>query len=221
LEEKGTCNGQECLDWVEITLNNLGTAPRICGSGEVGEVHADGANEMTLEFASNRRTEDGGFLYFVTCADPGFDQNAQNSGIVPQSQAHSYYSHHCSQPPNMSPRPNTIEAPSGLFEQVHLSRSYVVKMSGSIFYKDDVIQVRDGLRVLYTMRGIIRLEVANRFSTTPRRYYRSKVGVTFKGYGESSPCVLVDITQAPSTFRNLDNIWKQCQLLSSGSRSYC
>jgi hypothetical protein len=109
LEEKGTCNGQECLDWVEITLNNLGTAPRICGSGEVGEVHADGSNAMTLEFASNRRTEDGGFLYFVTCADPGFDQNAQNSGIVPQSQAHSYYSHHCSQPPNMSPRPNTIE----------------------------------------------------------------------------------------------------------------
>ena len=116
---------------------------------------------------------------------------------------------------------HSIQAPSGLFEQVHLSRSYVVKMSGSIFYKDDVIQVRDGLRVLYTMRGIIRLEVANRFSTTPRRYYRSKVGVTFKGYGESSPCVLVDITQAPSTFRNLDNIWKQCQLLSSGSQSYC
>ena len=83
-----------------------------------------------------------------------------------------------------------MQAPSGLFEQsLSLSRKYVVKMSGSIFYKDDVILVRDGLRVLYTMRGIIRLEVANRFSKKPRRFYRSKVGVTFKGYGEFSACM--------------------------------
>ena len=97
---------------MEITLKNLGTTPRFCGSGEVGQVHVDGASEMFVEFASNRRTESDGFLYFVTCADPGFDQNALNSGIVPQSQTHSYYSPYfsrCSQPPNMSLRPTTIE----------------------------------------------------------------------------------------------------------------
>ena len=66
-------------------------------------------------------------------------------------------------------------------------------MSGSIFYEDDVIIVRDGLRVLYTMRGIIRLEVANRFSKKPQRYYRSSVGLTFKGYGEFSLWMFIEV----------------------------
>ena len=97
---------------MEITFRDLGTTQRFCGSGEIGEVHVDGSNEMRLEFASNRQTEQGGFLYFVTCADPGFDQNALNAGIVPSSQATSFYSPYfnpCSQPPSLSPRPTTIE----------------------------------------------------------------------------------------------------------------
>ena len=86
LEPKSTCSNQpQCIDYVEIRFRNLKAKPRFCGSGEVGEVHVDGSNEMTFEFASNRQTEKGGFLYFVTCTDPGFDQNAVDFGVVPRS----------------------------------------------------------------------------------------------------------------------------------------
>ena len=84
LEEEDTCyDQQECLDRMEITYANLGTTQRFCGSGEVGEIHVDGANEITFEFSTNRRFQKSGFLYFVTCFNPGFDVNAVDTGIVP------------------------------------------------------------------------------------------------------------------------------------------
>lgn len=63
-------------------------------------------------------------------------------------------------------------------------RTFVVKMSGSIFYKGNVIEVRDGLRVVNAIRGITRLEIANRFSSTAKRHYVSEIGLTFRGYGK-------------------------------------
>ena len=89
LEGKGICFGNHvCVDWVEITYNSLRTRERFCGSGEVNEVHVDGLNEITLEFSTNRQTEDRGFLYYIQCVDPGFDYNAVNSGLIPSLQAH-------------------------------------------------------------------------------------------------------------------------------------
>ena len=99
LEEKGTCSHhQQCLDWVEIVYRNLETRRRFCGSGEVGEVHVDGSNEMRLEFTSNRRIQGSGFLYFVRCFDPGFDLNAVNSGVIPNLQQRSFTVTPCTQP---------------------------------------------------------------------------------------------------------------------------
>ena len=66
-------------------------------------------------------------------------------------------------------------------------------MSGSIFYQGTEIQIRDGLRVVSTIRGITLLEVANRFSTTAERHYVSDRGITFKGYGKACvPYLCVD-----------------------------
>ena len=111
LEPKSTCSNQlQCIDYVEIRFRNLETKPRFCGSGEVGEVHVDGSNEMTFEFASNRRTEKGGFLYFVTCTDPGFDQNAVDSGVVPRSKKPADINiNACSAPPTQFQRPTFIQ----------------------------------------------------------------------------------------------------------------
>lgn len=118
LEAESTCFGvKECLDWVELSYTNLGTTKRFCASGEVGEVHVDGANELIFEFVSNRRTEKRGFQYFVKCFDPGFDENALNVGVVaPPSPSFSNVPENpdfnfklCSEPPSMTSRPNFIE----------------------------------------------------------------------------------------------------------------
>ena len=59
-------------------------------------------------------------------------------------------------------------------------------MSWTIFYQHDVIQIRDEeQKVVKTIRGIVSLDVANRFST--KRYYCSSCGYTFHGYG--MPCL--------------------------------
>ena len=71
-------------------------------------------------------------------------------------------------------------------------RRFVVRMSGSIFYRNEVIQVRDGHRVLKRIRGITRLEVANRFTTAANRHYPNQKGLTFYGYGETPTCVLLE-----------------------------
>lgn len=86
LEDKLNCsNGPECVDWVEHHMENVQDTRRVCGRGEVGKVHPSGSSEMLVEFVSNRRTESVGFQYFVTCVDPGFDNNAVNSGLVPDA----------------------------------------------------------------------------------------------------------------------------------------
>lgn len=83
VEGDSTCAGQQkCIDWVEIDYVNYGTTQRFCGSGEEGEVHVDGSSEMRIEFVSNRKQENVGFLYFAICMNPNFDQNAVNLGIV-------------------------------------------------------------------------------------------------------------------------------------------
>ena len=83
LEGKSICSGQpQCLDWVQHRMKNVQDGEKLCGSGELGEIHADGANEMRVEFVSNRRSQNDGFEYYITCIDPGFDGNAVRSGAV-------------------------------------------------------------------------------------------------------------------------------------------
>ena len=81
LEGKSICSGQpQCLDWVQHQMSSLQGSNPICGIGELGEIHVDGSNDMLVEFVSNRRSEDDGFEYFITCIAPGFDSNAVGSG---------------------------------------------------------------------------------------------------------------------------------------------
>ena len=83
LENKSTCSGfPQCLDWVQHQMKNVQGRRKLCGSGELGEIHADGANEMHFEFVSNRKSQHDGFEYYITCTDPGFDGNAVRSGVV-------------------------------------------------------------------------------------------------------------------------------------------
>ena len=63
-------------------MSSLQGSNRICGSGELGEIHVDGSNDMLVEFISNRRSEDVGFEYFITCIAPGFDSNAVGSSTA-------------------------------------------------------------------------------------------------------------------------------------------
>ena len=37
---------------------------------------------MRMEFVSNRKQEHDGYLYFIVCSEPNFDQNAVQLGIV-------------------------------------------------------------------------------------------------------------------------------------------
>jgi hypothetical protein len=170
-----------CVDWVEITYNSLRTRERFCGSGEVNEVHVDGLNEITLEFSTNRQTEDRGFLYYIQCVDPGFDYNAVNSGLIPSLQAHL--------DPDVSCQPlqtQTMLTTRQLkYEKLLVfAQTFVVKMSWTIFYQHDVIEIRDEAQnIEKTIRGIVRIDVANRFSTTTKRYYSNPSGYTFHGYG--------------------------------------
>ena len=48
-------------------MKNVQGGKKLCGSGELGEIHADGANEMRVEFISNRRSQSDGFEYYITC----------------------------------------------------------------------------------------------------------------------------------------------------------
>ena len=66
---------------------------------------------------------------------------------------------------------------------VAIPRTFTVRMSGSIVYQNDIIKVKEGLRVLNTIRGIRRLEVGNRFSSVKKRYYPSLKATSFNGYG--------------------------------------
>ena len=64
------------------------------------------------------------------------------------------------------------------------AQTFVVKMSWTIFYQHDVIEIRDEAQnIEKTIRGIVRIDVANRFSITTKRYYSSPSGYTFHGYG--------------------------------------
>ena len=132
LEPKSTCSNQpQCIDYVEMTFRNLKAKPRFCGSGEVGEVHVDGSNEMAFEFASNRRTEKGGFLYFVTCTDPSFDQNAVNFGIVPTSKKPAGINiNACSAPLTRFQRPTFIQVYfiAFIFCIIHLLVSFLYNL---------------------------------------------------------------------------------------------
>ena len=47
--------------------------------------------------------------------------------------------------------------------------------------------------MLKRIRGITRLEVANRFTTAANRHYPNRKGQTFYGYGETPTCVLTNI----------------------------
>ena len=83
LEETSNCFGQQkCIDWVEIDFINYGKNQRFCGTGEEGQVHVDGENEMRMGFVSNRKQEHDGYLYFIVCSEPDFDQNAVQFGII-------------------------------------------------------------------------------------------------------------------------------------------
>lgn len=54
---------------MEVTFHHLSVKERFCGRGEVNEARVVGHNKISFEFASNRRTQDAGFLYFVRCID--------------------------------------------------------------------------------------------------------------------------------------------------------
>ena len=99
---------------MEINYQNLATRQRFCGSGESGEIHIVGSNELTFEFVSNRQTEKRGFIFFVNCIDPVSDRNAAapapqppSLGFVPS--ANIIGTNPCTEPPNMAPRPSPFE----------------------------------------------------------------------------------------------------------------
>ena len=92
LEGKANCSGSpECLDWVKIDFRNMHSTERQCATGELREVHVDGANEMQVEFISNRWGERDGFEYYITCIDPTFDGNAVREGVAGSDQFHRRY----------------------------------------------------------------------------------------------------------------------------------
>jgi hypothetical protein len=190
LEGSSTCSsGTECLDYVEINYQDLATRQRFCGGGETGEVHIEGSNELTFEFVSNRQTEKRGFKFFVNCIDPSTDVNGLRVGaVVPAFEPSSnrignFNINPCSEPPNTVPRPLIFERPSS-FVPSTLVRRYVVQMFGFIYYNSGSIRVHNAQgELINTIRGILRLEVTNRFETTVRRYCYISGGVTFNGYG--------------------------------------
>ena len=93
LENRVNCSsGEECVDWVEVTYHHLGQKERFCGARELGQLHLVGHNKISFEFVSNRRTEAGGFLYFVQCFDE--DITDQDTAVTES----------CSKPPGSQPR---------------------------------------------------------------------------------------------------------------------
>jgi hypothetical protein len=59
-------------------------------------------------------------------------------------------------------------------------------MFGFIYYNSGSIRVHNAQgELINTIRGILRLEVTNRFETTVRRYCYISGGVTFNGYGNN------------------------------------
>ena len=86
LEEKLNCSsGPECVDWVEHHMDNFQETRRMCGRRKAETIPSDGSSGMLVEFVSNRRSESVGFKYFVQCIAPAFDNNAVNSGLVPDA----------------------------------------------------------------------------------------------------------------------------------------
>lgn len=105
VEGDSTCSGQQkCIDWVEIDYVNYGTTHRFCGTGEEGQIHVDGSSEMLIEFVSNRKKQNVGFLYFAICTQPGFDQNAIEFGIEGSESRMKRASTQCTSPS----RPRTL-----------------------------------------------------------------------------------------------------------------
>ena len=61
-------------------------------------MHVDGENEMRMEFVSNRKQEHDGYLYFIVCSEPNFDQNAVQLGIVESNSKMKQSASQCTSP---------------------------------------------------------------------------------------------------------------------------
>ena len=87
-----------CVDWVNHHIGGFGESYKLCGNGEIGEVHSDGANSMLVEFVANRATQYKGFEYFITCIAPAFDLNAVREGVVPANPVQRRVAEQCTSP---------------------------------------------------------------------------------------------------------------------------
>ena len=101
LQEKISCSSDNpvCVDWVDHHIGNIAQSHKVCGSGEAGEVHSDGADSMLVEFVANRDSVLlKGFQYTVTCIVPEFDNNAVRLGAVPATAAQRRAAGRCTSP---------------------------------------------------------------------------------------------------------------------------
>ena len=87
------------MDWVNHFIGDIADNHKVCGGGEEGEIHADGANSMLVEFVANRdEIMLDGFQYYVICNDPAFDNNAVNLGLVSPNKRRRRQADQCTSP---------------------------------------------------------------------------------------------------------------------------
>lgn len=207
LQDKMNCSGTQpaCVDWVEHTFPGLALNNKVCGTGEKGEVHTDGANKMLVEFVSNR---DGlpfnGFKYLVTCIAPEFDNNAVRMGVVPATPAQRRAAQRCTSPssiirrqtypqvclffllltyyysncPLLQPSPSVSSLPYPSISSLQTS-DYITLGFNSF-------TVHRGEYGVSTFRAVY-LIVMNRFSTTTYNLnlgVRRRTPLRFYGYGK-------------------------------------
>ena len=101
LQDKMNCSGAlqpVCVDWVNHHIGGFAQSHKLCGSGEVGQFHSDGANSMLVEFVTNRNSQLKGFEYLAYCIAPGFDSNAVREGVVSATPAQRRAAGQCTSP---------------------------------------------------------------------------------------------------------------------------
>jgi hypothetical protein len=168
-----------CVDWVNHHIGGFAQSHKLCGTGEVGEFHSDGANSMLVEFVTNRNSQLKGFEYFAYCIAPGFDSNAIREGVVSATPAQRRAAGQCTSPDSDRRKRQSYYNPP---PTTQLSDTFVIlEMSHYLSFTYLTIIVHRGVYGVTSHRAVY-LTVVNRYSRTTYPLWRP-INEEIKGFG--------------------------------------
>ena len=88
---------EQCVDWIKIDFPEFGETKSFCGS-EVPKLQMLPTDHMTVEFVSNRKVEEEGFVMYIYCTERYTGEPPDHMGLIGPDM--------CTRPPVLTPREN-------------------------------------------------------------------------------------------------------------------